>query len=123
MSDERLARLHEVCDPMPGVAEGITVHHPSFKVGGKAFVMVTGDEGDPTLWMKSDRGTQAELVAADPERYFVPPYVGHHGWVGVRTGAGVDWAEVQELVVDAFRAAATKRAVKEYDAAQAGRSR
>lgn len=115
MPDDRLPRLRGICAALPGVEEGVTVHHPSFRLRGKAIVMVTGDDGDPALWLKSDRGTQAELVASDPQRYFVPPYVGHHGWVGVRT-RGVDWNEVSELVVDAFRAAAPKRLRAEYDA-------
>lgn len=120
MSDERLARLRETCAGMPGVEEGVTVHHPSFKIGNKAFVMVTDGGADPALWVKSDRGTQAELVGSDAERYFVPPYVGHHGWVGIRTGPGVDWTEVAELVTDAYRMAAPKRLLAEFERPAAG---
>ena len=32
------------------------------------------------------------LVGADPERFFVPPYVGHKGWVGMRIDDVSDWA-------------------------------
>lgn len=92
---------------------GVTVHHPSLQIRGKAFVMATGAA---TLWVKSDLSTQAELLAADPARYFRPPYVGHHGWVGIRTDGDVDWAEVSELVTDAFRLAAPKRLVARLDA-------
>jgi len=120
MADERMGRLREICAELPGVAEGITVHHPSFKIGKKAFVMVTDGGPDQALWMKSDRGTQAELVASDPDLYFVPPYVGHHGWVGVRVGPGVDWTEVSELVTDAYRAAAPKRLLAQFDSSHPG---
>ncbi len=116
MVDRRLTELRAICAAMPGCSEGITVHHPSFTIRGKAFVMVTDGGDDPALWVKSDRGTQAELVAADPQRFFVPPYVGHHGWVGVRAGADTDWAEVAEIVTDAYRLAAPKRLLAEFDA-------
>jgi len=35
------------------------------------------------------------LVGADPDRFFVPPYVGHKGWVGVRLDPEPDWAEAR----------------------------
>lgn len=111
--DERAAHLREWADALPEVAEGTTVHHPSLKLRGKAFVMAPDG---PELWVKSDPSTQAELLAADPERYFRPPYVGHHGWVGVRTDDGVNWTEVGELVTDAFRLAAPKRLIARFDA-------
>ncbi len=114
--DQRAAHLREWARMLPEVSEGLTVHHPSLKIRGKAFVMSTDGGADPSLWVKSDLTTQAELIAADPERYFRPPYVGHHGWVGVRTDDDVDWAEVGELVTDAFRLAAPKRLVARLDA-------
>ena len=30
-------------------------------------------------------------MAADPESYFVPPYVGHKGWIGIRLDKRPDW--------------------------------
>jgi hypothetical protein len=58
-------------------------------------------------------------VAADPRRYFRPPYVGGRGWVGVYLdvpGAPVDWAEVAELVGEAYRVVAPRRLVARLDA-------
>jgi hypothetical protein len=43
------------------------------------------DEADALL-CKAPPGEQSQLVDADPERYFVPPYVGPKGWVGLRAG-------------------------------------
>ncbi len=51
----------------------------------------------------------AELVEADPERFFRPPYVGANGWVGVVLDTGPDWDVVAELVRDAFLVVAGKR--------------
>lgn len=48
------------------------------------------------------------LVGQFPERFFVPPYVGHRGWVGVRLERDVDWDEVADLIEDAYRMVAPK---------------
>jgi hypothetical protein len=42
------------------------------------------------------------LVEADPDRFFVPPYVGHRGWLGLRLDRGLDWDELAGIVEDAF---------------------
>jgi hypothetical protein len=52
---------------------------------------------------------QQELVASDPERFFVPPYLGPKGWVRVWLDAGVGWDDRAELVTDGYRLAAPKR--------------
>jgi len=65
---------------------------------------------------KAAAGEQTALVAADPERFFVPPYLGHRGWVGLWLDRpGVDWDEVAELVTDAYRLTAPKRLVTLLD--------
>ncbi len=56
------------------------------------------------------------MVDAEPERFFVPPYVGHRGWLGVRLDVDVDWDEVAAIVLDAYRVVATKRLLAELDA-------
>jgi hypothetical protein len=56
------------------------------------------------------------LVGSDPEHYFVPPYVGHRGWLGVYLDVPVDWERVADLVDDAFRMVAPKTLVAELDA-------
>ena len=49
------------------------------------------------------------MVAAAPDRFFVPPYVGPSGWVGVWLGKGTDWRELAELVADGYRLVAPRR--------------
>ena len=45
---------------------------------------------------------QSMLVDADRERFFVPPYVGHRGWLGVRLDRGLDWDELAGICEDAY---------------------
>jgi len=42
------------------------------------------------------------LVEADPECFFVPPYVGHRGWLGFRLDGKVDSEELVGIVEDAY---------------------
>ena len=46
------------------------------------------------------------LVEADAERFFVPAYVGHRGWLGVRLDRGLHWDELARIVEDAYAAVA-----------------
>jgi hypothetical protein len=59
---------------------------------------------------------QATLVDEEPERFFVPPYVGTRGWIGVRLDRDVDWDEVAGIAEDAYRAVAPKKLLARLDA-------
>ena len=69
-------------------------------------------DGRFAIWCAAPAGDQARLVDADPERFFVPPYVGHHGWLGVRLDRGVDWQEIAGIVEDAYCEIAPRRLVE-----------
>jgi hypothetical protein len=71
------------------------------------------------FWCAAPDGLQDALVAAEPERFFVPPYVGHRGWLGVWLDVPVDWEEIADLVAGAYRMVAPKRLVNELDAPRA----
>jgi len=114
VSSDPVTRLRQICRRLPEASEGVSVHHPSFKVRGKTFVMVS-DRDRPAYWIKAPPGGQRELVGTDPERFFVPPYLGPRGWVGVWLDRPVDWDEVAELVTDGYRLAAPKRLVRLLD--------
>jgi hypothetical protein len=60
------------------------------------------------VWCKARPGAQEILVTANPERFFVPPYVGPKGWIGVQLGDEVAWDELAELVIESYRMIAPK---------------
>ena len=101
----------------PEAEERETWGHPTFRVRDKMFMGMAGDE--TTVTVKASKEAQAALVGSEPDTFFVPSYVGQHGWVGVRL-EHVDAAELAELIEDAWRATAPKRVIKAYDAADAG---
>ena len=79
---------------------------PTFFVRGKrSFAMVLDDhhgDGRFAIWCAAPAGVQALLVEADPERFFVPPYVGHRGWLGFRLDRQFDPDELAGLLEDAY---------------------
>ena len=111
-----LARLRQICLPFPEAVEAGGVGAPSFTVGGKIFAMQHRHEGRPSLWLKAPPGAQEVLVGAEPDRYFRPPYVGHHGWVGLWIDIqDVDWPYVADLVDESYRMTTPKRLIKLID--------
>jgi hypothetical protein len=97
---------------MPEAEERETWGDPTFRIRSKIFVMFS--ESERHAWVKSTHDEQRALVAQDPETFFVPPYVGPSGWIGVvmRT---VDRHEMEELIIEAWRQAAPKRLVQAFD--------
>ncbi|MBK8913039.1 MAG: MmcQ/YjbR family DNA-binding protein [Phycisphaerales bacterium] len=81
--------------------------HLVFRVRGKTFAYFLNnhhDDGRIALCTKAAPGRQQALVAADPERYFVPAYLGPHGWVSARLDLSrVDWDALLTLLVEAWR--------------------
>jgi len=104
-----LDRLRALCLALPEATEKLAWGSPTFRVRDKIFVMFTGGDGGSEMWCKASPGGQEVLVGSQPERYYVPPYVGHRGWVGVRLGGRVDWNQVADLVEESYRLTAPKR--------------
>ena len=70
---------------------------PDFKVKGKSFATFCVNhhgDGKVALWLRMPSGAQQMFTDLDPEAYFVPPYVGPRGWLGVELNKGLNWAEI-----------------------------
>jgi len=105
-----LARLRALCTRLPEVTEKLSHGEPTWFVR-KSFVMFADHHHDDRLafWCAAPPGVQEALVAAHPERFFRPPYVGSRGWLGVYLDVPVDWDEIAGLVEDAYDVVAAKR--------------
>jgi hypothetical protein len=113
-----LERLRSLCLDKPGATERLSHGEPAWFAGGtKLFVMFSDHHHDDRVgfWCACDPAERDALVAADPGRYFVPPYVGHRGWLGAWLDVAVDWDEVAEIVTEAFRLVAPRRLVAELE--------
>ena len=114
-----LTRLRELCLALPLAREVEAWGAPTFRVK-TMFASYVGPEspysdGRTSAWIKALQPSQDFLVRAAPDRFFVPPYVGVRGWVGVYLDdTGTDWEELQRLLWDAWRLSAPKKLVAEY---------
>jgi hypothetical protein len=114
--EEALERVRAVCLGLPEVSERLSHGAPTFFIRGKrSFAMVlTNHHGDGrfAIWCAAPEGMQRSLVEAEPERFFVPPYVGVRGWLGVHLDRGTDWEEIAGILEDAFAEVAPPKLVE-----------
>lgn len=115
MAKSPVDRLRAICLALPEATEKEAWGDPTFRVRDKIFAMLKQGDGRPSLWCKAPPGSQMVLTGADPERFYVPPYVGHKGWIGMRLDRRPDWNEVTELVRRSYRLTAPKRLASRLD--------
>jgi hypothetical protein len=112
-----LALIREICLALPEVSERPSHGSPTFFVRGRrSFATVTTNhhgDGRFAIWCSAPEGMQAMLVEADEERFFVPPYVGHRGWLGFRLDRGYDPDELAGILEDAYAEVAPARLVEQ----------
>lgn len=113
MPPSPIARLRRLCLALPEAHEVEAWGEPTFRVRNKLFATFASaanhhGAGRPAAWVKAAPGNQPFMVAHAPDRFFVPPYVGPSGWVGVWLDVA-DWDELRELLEDAWRLTAPKR--------------
>ena len=117
-AEEPLSRLRAICMSFPEATERLSHGEPTWFVAGKkTFATYADHHHDDRLafWCPAPEGVQAEMVAAEPDRFFAPPYVGGRGWLGVRLDREVDWDEVAGIVSEAYRLVAPRKLVARLD--------
>ena len=114
-----LARVRAWCLAFPATEERISHGEPCWFAGGKKLFVAAAQQHHSDrvgFWAAAPEGVQGALVAAEPERYYRPPYVGTRGWIGVHLDIDdVDWDRLEGVVEDAWRQVAPKRLLAEYD--------
>jgi predicted DNA-binding protein (MmcQ/YjbR family) len=120
MPPSPLTRLRKLCLALPEAHEVEAWGEPTFRVRNKLFAMYAAADnhhgaGRPAVWCKAAPGNQSLMVRGAPGRFFVPPYVGPSGWVGVWLDRDPDWAEVADLMRDSYRLIAPKKLLAVLD--------
>lgn len=115
MSDP-LDQLRTLCMTFPEAFEKEAWGEATFRAGEKGKLFATfannhHDDGRIAVWCAAPPGAQDLLVDADPDTYFVPPYWGPSGWIGMRLDRDPDWDEVAQRLDDAYRTVARKRLI------------
>ena len=108
-----IRRLRKICLAFPEVFEKEAWGECTFRVtGGSMFAMTDNDHhssGHVAVWIKAPPMVQEILAGADAERFFVPPYLGAKGWIGVRLDRRADWEELSDILKDGYLMSVPKR--------------
>ncbi len=97
--------VRDACLWLPGAEEHTAHGMADFRVKGRTFATYAVNhhgDGRVALWLNAPAGAQHHHVQAEPEHFFVPPYVGPRGWLGVRLDKGISWKTVATLVREAY---------------------
>lgn len=109
-----LERLRKICLAIPGAVEKLSHGEPTWFTGpkGKVFAMFDNHHHGAahiSVYTPATLDLQEALVAEEPERYWVPPYVGAKGWIAIILDTKPDWAIVARLVREGFDAVMTPK--------------
>jgi len=120
--DPRLAKLIAICESLPGASHEAWFDHHVFRIGKKTIAYFLNNhhgDGIISVCCKSTKLRQAELVAGAPKKFYLPAYMAHQGWVGLRLDVKpVDWQEVATLMMAAYRLQATKKLLAMLESAK-----
>jgi hypothetical protein len=103
-------RIRKLCLSLPDVEERLSHGSPTFFTSKRTFLMFANNhhgDGRIAVWCNASEGGQEILVGSDPDNFFIPPYVGPGGWIGVNLDKGITWAQFSAVVKDAY--ATTRR--------------
>ena len=105
-----IERVRTLCLALPEAFEREAWDHPTFRVGaGRGSIFCIAGADGSSLTLKADP-LEREALLDQGEPFYVPPYVGHKGWVGVRADdSRTDWEEVAELIATSYCLVAPKR--------------
>ena len=109
--EEQLSRVRRISLSLPGASEKLSHGEPTFFVNKRVFVMFAGNhhgDGHIGVWIPVPEGHQSALIAALPDVYYRPPYVGTKSWVGIELDR-LDDEQLREHIVEAWNIISKKR--------------
>ena len=121
VSTDKRERVTALCRALPGAEHQDQGDHTIYRVRGKVFAYFLDDhhgDGIVSVCVKSQLGENVDRARLEPERFYLPAYIGPRGWFGMRLDRGrVRWGEVAEIVEQSYRLTASKAQIKKLDGA------
>ena len=118
-NDVRRARVSKICLALPEATCEISGDHAIFRIRKKTFAYYMNNhhgDGIVSVCCKAALGENVDRASREPERFYLPAYIGPRGWFGLRLdGDGIDWSEVQNLVELSYCLAAPKTLVRAFE--------
>ncbi|NIJ07045.1 hypothetical protein FHS31_000627 [Sphingomonas vulcanisoli] len=114
-----LVKLRAIALALPHAAEKLSHGQPVFFIEkGKLFAQYWHDHhhDDASAVMVKLSGIEEQemLIDLDPELYYRPAYIGHSGWIAIRTDVmGTDWDMIADKVAASWRNVAPAKLLRE----------
>jgi len=108
MKTSPLKFLRKICLSFPETIEETAWGDPTFRIKGKIFAMYKTGDGRVSVWCKAQDGAQSALTYGQPAVFFVPPYVGRRGWIGIRLDVDIDKRHITCLLKESYKLTASK---------------
>ena len=121
MNEDQVERVRRICLALPETSERLSHGEPTFFVHKKVFVMFANNhhnDGHIAVWLPVPPGFQADRLEVSPQVFFMPPYVGHRGWIGIDLDQVSD-ADLKMHIHIAWELIAPKRVRAQLGAAPA----
>jgi len=119
--EDQRQRVTAICRAFPSSELEDKGDHAIYRVRGKVFAYFLDDhhgDGIVSVCVKSQLGENLDRARLEPERFYLPAYIGARGWFGMRLDRGrVRWREVEEIVEQSYRLTAPKTLLKRLDGA------
>jgi predicted DNA-binding protein (MmcQ/YjbR family) len=100
--DLRLKKITQLCEALPEVVRAVHGDHADFRVRSRVFAYFLNNhhgDGIVSICCKSALGENVDRASSDPERFYLPAYIGARGWFGLRLDNGpIDWREVENIL-------------------------
>jgi predicted DNA-binding protein (MmcQ/YjbR family) len=110
--DKRFNRVAKLCAALAAVSCEVQADHATFRVRKKVFAYFLRDhhgDGIVSICCKTDLGGNVDMASREPDRFYLPAYIGKQGWIGMRLDRGrVVWSEVESLILQSYEIASAK---------------
>ena len=109
--EEHLHRVRRLCCALPDTTEKLSHGEPTFFVKKKVYAMFVNNHHNDrhiAVWLPVPPGAQASLIKREPKKFYMPPYVGVRGWVGIELDQ-IDDEELATYLLGAWRMIAPKK--------------
>jgi predicted DNA-binding protein (MmcQ/YjbR family) len=102
MHDTAAGRIDALCLALPGATRENGTDHVTYRVKGRPFAYFL-DGHDPdgivSLCCRAAAGENEDRARREPDRFYLPRYIGKRGWFGLRLDRGrIRWREVGDLL-------------------------
>lgn len=85
---------------LPDTTEVERWGHPTFDVAGRMFITVPDDQ--TSFAVRCPKLERDELIASEPDKFWVPPHEASSAWVRARLSALEDLDELYDILVDSW---------------------